>query len=231
MMAVKFLIIPQSRFEEDEIHLRCKLILREIENSRALATCSNIVDLYGLCFHGGYALLCMELMNLSLKDLYVIVHKKGEKFPEQLVGCVAVKVIDALIFCKSKNIIHRDIKPSNILVNYSGEIKLCDFGESRIMENSFASSNVGTLAYWPPEHFIRLHRKYDFRSDVWSLGITLMEVILGKLPYLIENNPEINNRDGQFYANEIIITQYITHANLPIIIDEHIGPNYSTMLA
>ena len=94
------------------------MVVREIQNMRLLSESPNIVDFYGLCFLEGQALLCMELMNLSLKDLYEIVHKQKVEFPEKLVGYVFVKVVDALNFCKYKGVIHRDIKPSNILVKY-----------------------------------------------------------------------------------------------------------------
>jgi serine/threonine protein kinase len=73
---------------------------------------------------------------------------------------------------------------------FSGEIKLCDFGESRILDNSLASTNVGTTAYWPPERFSHGLFKYDIRADVWSLGITVLEVILGKLPYVFNDQHE-----------------------------------------
>lgn len=81
-------------------------------------------------------------------------------------------------------IFYKDFPPTKIFFQiFSGEIKLCDFGESRFVENSVASTQAGTLAYWPPERFLPGFR-YDIRGDVWSLGITLMETILGQLPYL-----------------------------------------------
>ena len=79
---------------------------------------------------------------------------------------------------------HRDIKPLNILVNSRGEIKLCDFGVSRILDDSKASTFVGTVAYWPPERFTDYELRYDFRAEIWSLGVTILEFIMGKLPYL-----------------------------------------------
>lgn len=71
-----------------------------------------------------------------------------------------------------------------ILNNFRGFIKLCDFGVSRILENSLASTQVGTIAYWAPEILDFKTPKYNSRADIWSFGITLLEAIFGKLPYL-----------------------------------------------
>lgn len=187
-MAIKFLTIPYHRFGKEEDRKHFIKMLREIENFKLLWECPNIVDFYGLCAHGGYMLLCMEIMDLSLAMLYRLVHEKGGKFPEEVLGYIFVKLIDALCYCKWKNIMHRDVKPDNVLLNYTGEIKLCDFGESRTLENSCVSTNAGTVRYWPPERFSGC--QYDARSDVWSLGISMVEIILGELPYSHHENNE-----------------------------------------
>lgn len=116
-LAIKYLPIPQGQYNGNILTL--KTVLREIENMRLLSTSPNVVDFYGLCIHEFHALLCMELMDLSLRHLYHIMHtEKKMEFPEKLVGYIFVKIVDALHFCKSKGVMHRDIKPSNILVNY-----------------------------------------------------------------------------------------------------------------
>ncbi len=77
--------------------------------------------------------------------------------------------------------IHRDLKPSNILLNSAGDIKLCDFGDSVELINSHAQSVVGTMGYMAPER-IQGH-PYSFTSDVWSLGVTVMELATGHFPF------------------------------------------------
>jgi len=77
-------------------------------------------------------------------------------------------------------IIHRDVKPSNILVNSQGEIKICDFGVSGQLIDSMANSFVGTRSYMSPE---RLQgSQYSVASDLWSLGLSLLEISFGMYP-------------------------------------------------
>ena len=113
-------------------------------------------------------------------------------FPEDLLGLIGINIVNALIDCKSIQIIHRDIKPQNILINKSGHIKLCDFGTSRLLEDSFATTaTIGTFLYCPPERFDDSIEKYDVRTDVWSLGLTLAEIGYGKYPLDVPEHTNI----------------------------------------
>jgi serine/threonine protein kinase len=76
---------------------------------------------------------------------------------------------------------HRDLKPSNILVNSKGQIKLCDFGVSGELEGSIAETFVGTGTYMAPERI--QGSPYTVKSDVWSVGLSLMELAIGKFPF------------------------------------------------
>ena len=81
-------------------------------------------------------------------------------------------------------IVHRDLKPANILITPQGRIKIMDFGVARIMDNSDISqpgSMIGTLFYIAPEQING--READFRSDIYTLGITLFEAVTGRLPF------------------------------------------------
>ena len=76
---------------------------------------------------------------------------------------------------------HRDIKPSNILLNSRGNIKLCDFGVATETVNSIADTFVGTSTYMAPERI--QGGAYTVRSDVWSVGLTVMELAVGRFPF------------------------------------------------
>jgi serine/threonine protein kinase len=84
---------------------------------------------------------------------------------------------------RTRKVVHRDIKPSNLLVNKDGQVKLADFGMSGQMENSMdvKVSFVGTATYMAPER-IR-GDEYSTPSDIWSLGISLLELAGGRFPY------------------------------------------------
>ncbi|KAG8145227.1 hypothetical protein E2320_013584, partial [Naja naja] len=73
-----------------------------------------------------------------------------------------------------------DVKPSNILVNSRGEIKLCDFGVSGQLIDSMANSFVGTRSYMSPERLQGTH--YSVQSDIWSMGLSLVEMAIGRYP-------------------------------------------------
>ncbi|XP_074319542.1 mitogen-activated protein kinase kinase 9-like [Silene latifolia] len=110
-------------------------------------------------------------------------------FPEKKLSDVAGKILKGLKYLHSRNIVHRDIKPANILLNSSGEVKIADFGVGRIMGRNLdpCNSYVGTCAYMSPERFDpdTYGGFYDgYAGDIWSLGLTLMELYLGYFPIL-----------------------------------------------
>lgn len=84
---------------------------------------------------------------------------------------------------KTTKIIHRDIKPSNLLINSQGEVKIADFGVSGKIDYTLEYKNswVGTVTYMSPERFGG--DRYNHDTDVWSLGLTLIECALGRFPY------------------------------------------------
>uniref|UniRef100_A0A914DV29 mitogen-activated protein kinase kinase n=1 Tax=Acrobeloides nanus TaxID=290746 RepID=A0A914DV29_9BILA len=172
--------------ERDKAMKRFKV---EINAHLLLANSPNIVNFYGFALFEGRLLIAMELMKMSLGDLQKRFIDMEQTCPEQLLENIIVNIVDALCECHAAKIMHRDIKPENILINRKGQIKLCDFGISKKFDtSSLATTVIGTCAYLPPERIKKIDQdgpiKYDSRSDVWSLGITLAELALGGLPYL-----------------------------------------------
>uniref|UniRef100_A0A8C9XC33 Dual specificity mitogen-activated protein kinase kinase 2 n=1 Tax=Sander lucioperca TaxID=283035 RepID=A0A8C9XC33_SANLU len=107
--------------------------------------------------------------------------KEAKRIPEEILGKVSIAVLRGLAYLREKHqIMHRDVKPSNILVNSRGEIKLCDFGVSGQLIDSMANSFVGTRSYMSPERLQGTH--YSVQSDVWSMGLSLVELSIGRFP-------------------------------------------------
>lgn len=137
-----------------------------------------IVGYYGAFFSNGDISILMEYVDCGSLDLVL---KKAGRLPEPVIARVTGAVLRGLMYLREKHsIIHRDVKPSNILVSTHGEIKLCDFGVSGQLIDSMANSFVGTRSYMAPE---RLQgARYAVSSDVWSLGLSLVELAIGRFP-------------------------------------------------
>jgi len=152
-------------------------IMREL---KVLQQCNSpfIVGYYGAFYSDGEISICMEYMDGGSLDLVL---KHAQKIPENILGVITLSVLKGLRYLREKHqIIHRDVKPSNILMNTRGEVRLCDFGVSGQLIDSMANSFVGTRSYMSPE---RLQGTiYSVRSDIWSLGLSMVELALGRYP-------------------------------------------------
>lgn len=125
--------------------------------------------------------------------------KRAGRFPEPILGKISRSVLKGLCYLREKHdIIHRDVKPSNILVNSRGEIKICDFGVSGQLIDSMANSFVGTRSYMSPERLQGTH--YRVESDIWSLGLSLVELALGRYPIPPPDPKELKAIFGAAYC-------------------------------
>lgn len=100
-----------------------------------------------------------------------------------VLGKITESILGGLVYLyEAHRIMHRDIKPSNVLVNSRGHIKLCDFGvATESLVNSVANTFVGTSTYMAPERI--QGGAYSIKSDVWSVGLTIMELAIGRFPF------------------------------------------------
>ncbi|GGA43464.1 ATP-binding sensor histidine kinase [Okeania sp. KiyG1] len=143
-------------------------------------------------YGNSYALIMEDTGAISLKKYLT---NKKLSLPDFL--NIAISIVKILEGLYHHQIIHKDIKPSNIVINPdTGDIKLIDFSISTLLprENQeFINPNVleGTLAYMSPEQTGRMNRGIDYRSDIYSLGITFYEILTGKLPFLSTDPMEL----------------------------------------
>jgi serine/threonine protein kinase len=145
--------------------------------------------------------------------VYREVKKLGGRTGEKVLGKVAEGVLNGLTYLHSHRIIHRDIKPSNILLCRNGQVKLCDFGVSgEFGTKGDANTFIGTSYYMAPERITG--QSYTITSDVWSLGVTLLEVAQHRFPFPADGT-EMNPRAGL-----IDLLTYIVRQPIPKLKDE-----------
>ena len=178
-VAIKMLR-PEYRNDAD-------LVRRFESEARAAASLThpNIVQIYDVGKENGVDYIVMELVDgRSLKELLT----EHGPMPWQMAVDVALKVTSALQRAHAKQIVHRDIKPQNILLTADGEPKVADFGIARITTSGMETTKVDTVAsvhYASPE---QVRGGYtDAQSDLYSLGVTLFEMLTGTLPYAGDN--------------------------------------------
>ncbi|QDT05665.1 Serine/threonine-protein kinase PknB [Rubripirellula lacrimiformis] len=178
IVAVK--ILPQE-FGHD-----VKFALRFTREARTLAKLNhpNIVALYEFGNVADTYYFLMEYVEGStLRDLV----KGGQLAPQHALAIVP-HLCDALQYAHDKGVVHRDIKPENILMSVDGNVKIADFGLSRILGNETQQQSLtathqimGTPRYMAPEQMEGTHN-VDHRADIYSLGVVIYEMLTGELP-------------------------------------------------
>lgn len=141
----------------------------------------NIVSVYDVIEQNGSQYIIMEYLNG--KDLEQILEQLGGVMPLDQAASIIADTCLALDYIHQRSIIHRDIKPSNIFILEDGVVKLTDFGVTKDLNSmtmTVDGSLVGTIAYASPEQD---SRELDGRSDVFSLGVVLYEIVTGQKPF------------------------------------------------
>lgn len=182
-----------------------KQIVRELQYNRSVNS-DNIVKYYGTFLIEKLSMIgiTMEFMGgKSLDAIYkrVIEIDPSNRINEKVLGKIAESILQGLNYLHQQKIIHRDIKPSNILLDFDGNIKLCDFGVSGEVVNSLATTFVGTQYYMAPERI--MGKPYTVNCDIWSLGLTLLEVATGKFPFT--NIDNLNTNLGPIELLQLIL--------------------------
>jgi serine/threonine protein kinase len=142
----------------------------------------NVVSVYDQGTDSGHVFLVMELVRgRTLREL---IREYGALTPA-LALSIMQPVLAALAAAHRAGLVHRDVKPENILLADDGAVKVADFGLARAVDSPLSSTRtglmMGTVAYCPPEQLSR--GAGDARSDVYSAGIVLFELLTGSVPY------------------------------------------------
>lgn len=179
-VAIKTINLNLSR---DELETFEKRFQREVQSAGKLNH-PNIVTIYDVGRTEGVAYMAMEF--LEGKELREILDS-GVVLPVEKVVHIAAQVCDGLAFAHQHGIVHRDIKPANIMVLKNGMVKITDFGIAQVSSatRTMAGMVMGSPKYMSPEQVVG--QTVDGRSDLFSLGVVLYEMLTGKTPFGGEN--------------------------------------------
>ena len=147
----------------------------------------NIVNIYDVVDEGKLHYIVMELIEgITLKNY---IAKKGRLEEKESIG-IAIQVAQGIAAAHEQHIIHRDIKPQNMIISRDGKVKVADFGIARaVSAQTLSSAAMGSVHYISPEQARGGYS--DARSDIYSLGITMYEMVTGRLPFEGENTVSI----------------------------------------
>jgi len=181
-VALKFL--PRESLSDTEAKAR---FLHEAQAASALNH-ANITTIYEIYEVQGECFICMEYIEgKSIKELI-----KGQKLSIEEIIRIAIQVAEGLSKAHQKEIVHRDIKSDNILITHDGLAKIMDFGLAKLKgatKLTKTGSTIGTLQYMSPEQAQGI--EVDQRSDIFSFGVVLYEMITGQLPFKGEHEAAI----------------------------------------
>ena len=180
--AIKTFRFSQELQSEAIAELKEKFF-REAESAGALSH-PNIVTVYDAGEEQDLAFIAMEFLEGETFETFI---RKGHLLPVRRVIDYAATIAQALDYAHKEGIIHRDIKPANIMLLKQGEVKIMDFGIAHVAANSQTQTGVvkGTPYYMSPEQFSG--KKVDGRSDIFSLGTMLFQMLTGRPPFFADN--------------------------------------------
>lgn len=177
----------------------------------------NIVELFDFGDTPDELFVAMEYIDgATLRYLL----EQMTKLPCELALYVAGEVLRGLAFAHQKGIVHRDVKPANVLMTRSGEIKVADFGISRTAEMTRLTQTgdvIGTPAYMSPEQ--ALAEPVDGRSDIFSVGILLYEMLTGRNPFGTDNPVTTIRRVIDAYPDDL----FRLEPTIPMEVEELVG--------
>lgn len=180
-VAIKVL---KKEFREDENFVRK---FRSEAQAAAGLMNPNIVNVYDVGEDRGLYYMVMELVDgITLKEY---IEKKKRLSPKEVIS-IAIQMCTGIEAAHNHHIVHRDIKPHNIIISRDGKVKVTDFGIARAISSNTVSTNaMGSVHYTSPEQARGGYS--DAKSDIYSVGITLYEMITGQVPFNGESTVEV----------------------------------------
>ena len=175
-VAVKTISLDLSKEELASFEER---FYREAKSAGRLAH-PNIVTIYDVGETDNTAYIAMEFLEgQSLREML----DSGETLSNERIAEIAAQVADGLAYAQEHGIVHRDIKPANIIITRSGVVKITDFGIAHMPSTSktHAGMVLGSPKYMSPEQVVG--KAVDGRSDIFSLGVVLYEMLTGAAPF------------------------------------------------
>ncbi len=187
VVAIKTLALSQE-FEGDELKDARERFFREAETAGRLQH-QNIVTIFDAGEEHDLAYIAMEFLKGSDLTGYC---REGQLLPVATVISIVARVAEALAYAHQQHVVHRDIKPANIMYEPTSDtVKVTDFGIARITDSSKTKTGMvlGTPSFMSPEQLAG--KKVDGRSDLYSLGVTLFQLLTGVLPLRGESMAEL----------------------------------------
>ncbi|KAK4776790.1 hypothetical protein SAY86_005478 [Trapa natans] len=198
-----------------------KQIVQELKINQA-SQCPHVVICYHSFYHNGAIYLLLEYMD---RGSLVDVIRQVKTILEPYLAIVCKQVLQGLVYLHNeRHVIHRDIKPSNLLVNQNGEVKITDFGVSAMLASSVGQRDtfVGTYNYMSPERISG--STYDYSSDIWSLGIVVLECAIGRFPYL-------QSEDQQGWPSFYELLEAIVRCPPPCAPPDQFSPEFCSFIS
>ena len=195
---IKEINLSNLNEKEKEMSLQEGMILSKLKHP-------NIIECYG--FHCEKDIIIILIKYEEGGNLFKKIENQNNKyFKEEEIIDWFIEICEGIKYIHSKNIIHRDLKPQNIFLTKDNNIKIGDFGISKqLINKSKATTKIGTENYLSPE--IIQDESYDYKSDIWNLGIILYELTQLKHPF------EENKISIQKTINNILKGKYFDFPN------------------
>jgi serine/threonine-protein kinase len=214
VVAIKTMALSQE-FAGDELVDARERFFREAETAGRLQH-QNIVTIFDAGEEHDLAFIAMEFLKGSdLADFC----KGGQLLPVAKVISIVARVAEALAYAHTQNVVHRDIKPANIMYeSESDTVKVTDFGIARITDSSKTKTGLvlGTPSFMSPEQLAG--KKVDGRSDLYSLGVMLYQMLAGVLPFRGDSMSELMFKIANEEAADIRIIRPELPENLANVV-------------